>query len=67
MHAEETADPSTPLRSGRDDTFYGPLSRLRTLDFPDVLGLKTHADEASGEVMEAGNLCDDAKREGWGD
>src|SRR5258708_5262016 len=90
MQAEETADPSTPLRSGRDDTLWGELStrdarffeplrfggddklwgvnyRPRPLDFLDVLGLHAHADEASGEVLEAGNLCDDAEREGWGD
>ncbi len=32
-----------------------------------MLGLQAHADEASGEVLEAGKLCDDAKREGRGD
>lgn len=45
-------------------THYGANYRFRTLDFLDVLGLQAHADEASGEVLEAGNLCDDAKREG---
>ena len=32
-----------------------------------MLGLQTDADEASGEVLEAGNVCEDAKGEGWGD
>ena len=32
-----------------------------------MLGLQAHADEASGEVLEAGNLCDDAKGEWRGD
>jgi len=49
--------------SGWDNTLRSELSTQHTLDFLDVLGLQAHADEASGEVLEAGNLCDDAKRE----
>jgi len=59
MQGEETADPSTSLRFGRDDTLWGEF-RLRALDVLDVLGLQTHADEASGEISDAGDAGEDS-------
>ncbi len=40
---------------------------MGTLEGLDVLWLEAHADEASGEVFEAGDLGGDAEREGRGD
>ena len=49
-------------------SFVGACLRRRlTLGFADVLRLQAQADEASGEVLGAGKLCEDTKRQGWGD